>query len=102
MKLPKNTSMDEFTTQVEKVGYEVLEMPSGAYIHAVTNAEPGKASITWTKVLDAVAESGIPCKGPYFEYHSDSRNAEMTTVISQSHLVFKMRGDRAGTLEPQP
>lgn len=89
MKLPKNTSMAEFTAQVEKAGYEVLGMPSGDYVHAVTNAEPGTASSIWTKVLDAVDKSGVPVQGPYFEYHSDSRNAEMTTVISQSHLVFK-------------
>jgi hypothetical protein len=102
MKLPKNKSLAEFRVQVEKAGYEVLEMPSGDYVHAVTNAEPGTASATWTKVLDAVAESGIPSKGPYFEYHSDSRNAEMTTVISQSHLVFKAHGEPKGTMEPQP
>ena len=102
MKLPKNTSMAEFTSQVEKAGYEVLDMPSGDYVHAVTNAEPGTASATWSKVSEAVSEEGVLASGPYFEYHSDSRNAEMTTVISQSHLVFKMRGDQAGTLEPQP
>lgn len=102
MKLPKNKNLAEFTAQAEKAGYEVLEMPSGDYVHAVTNAEPGTASATWSKVSEAVSEEGVSFSGPYFEYHSDSRNAEMTTVISQSHLVFKMRGDRSGTLEPQP
>jgi hypothetical protein len=102
MKLPKNTGLAEFTTQVEKAGYKVMEMKAGEYVHALTNAEPGTASSTWTKVLDAVAESGISPTGPYFEYHSDSRNAEMTTVISQSHLVFKAQGEPNGTLQPQP
>lgn len=102
MKLPKNRSLAEFRAQVEKAGYSVLEMPAGEYVHAVTNAEPGTASTTWTKVLDAVAQSEIPAQGPYFEYHSDSRNAEMTTVISQSHLVFKPQNEPVGTLEPQP
>lgn len=102
MKLPKNRSLAEFSAQVEKAGYSVLEMPAGEYVHAVTNAEPGTASTTWTKVLDAVAQSEIPAQGPYFEYHSDSRNAEMTTVISQSHLVFKPQNEPVGTLEPQP
>ena len=102
MKLPKNTDLPEFTAQVEKAGYLVLEMSAGQYVHALTNAEPGTASSTWTKVLDAVAESGISSKGPYFEYHSDSRNAEMTTVISQSHLVFKAQGESNGILQSQP
>ena len=102
MKLPKNTSMAEFTAQVEKAGYEVLDMPSGDYVHAVTNAEPGTASATWSKVSEAVSEEGVPVSGPYFEYHSDSRNAEMTTVISQSHLVFKAQGEPNGTLQTQP
>ncbi len=102
MKLPKNTDLPEFTAQVEKAGYLVLEMSAGQYVHALTNAEPGTASSTWTKVLDAVAESGISSKGPYFEYHSDSRNAEMTTVISQSHLVFKAQGEPNGILQSQP
>lgn len=102
MKLPKNTDLPEFTAQVEKAGYLVLEMSAGQYVHALTNAEPGTASSTWTKVLDAVEESGISPTGPYFEYHSDSRNAEMTTVISQSHLVFKAQGEPYGILQPEP
>jgi effector-binding domain-containing protein len=102
MKLPKNASLTEFTAQVEKTGYTVLEMPAGEYVHALTNAEPGTASVTWTKVLTAVAESGLPFNGPYFEYHSDSRNAEMTTVISQSHLVFKAQGEQGGTVHSLP
>ncbi|MDA0686191.1 MAG: hypothetical protein O3C22_05135 [Bacteroidetes bacterium] len=102
MKLFKNSRLPEFTAQVEKAGYSVLTMTAGEYVHALTNAEPGTASTTWTKVLAAVSTSGIPSNGPYFEYHSDSRNAEMTTVISQSHLVYKAQGEPNGTLQPQP
>jgi len=96
MKLPKNETLERFQKQVADQGYELMEMPAGTYYHALTQAEPGTAASIWLELVAALQNQGQPTDGdnhrvhagPYFEYHSDSRNAEMTTVISQSHLVF--------------
>jgi len=75
----------------------VLETLAGAdYFKATVNAEPGEALNSWRKFRGWMQKNGYASTSnstvenyPYFEYFQDSRNAEMTTTVSQAVLIMK-------------
>jgi len=68
--------------------FEFREIKGGKFHKSTINSEIGKAASIWTKVCDDLVKSGQKITFPIFEYPSDSRNSEMTTVISQSNLLI--------------
>jgi predicted transcriptional regulator YdeE len=73
------------------VGYEFLEFPAGDYFKATVNAAPGESTKHWVKYLSSLEKKGHNYQIPMFEYYSDSRNAEMTTTITQTSLLVKKK-----------
>ena len=72
-------------------GYDFLEFPAGDYFKATVNAAPGESTKHWDKYLAELEKQGHPTDFPMFEYYSDSRNAEMTTTITQTSLLVKKK-----------
>ncbi|MFM1791872.1 MAG: GyrI-like small molecule binding domain [Bacteroidota bacterium] len=72
-------------------GYEFLEFPAGNYFKATVNAAPGESTKHWGKYLTELEKQGYSTDFPMFEYYSDSRNAEMTTTITQTSLLVKKK-----------
>ncbi len=70
--------------------FEYREIKGGKFHKATINSEIGKAALTWAKVCDELVKNGEKITFPIFEYPSDSRNSEMTTVISQSNLLISV------------
>ena len=74
--------------RINTTEFEYKEIKGGKFHKSTINSEIGKAAPTWTKVCDDLVKSGEKITFPIFEYPSDSRNSEMTTVISQSNLLI--------------
>ena len=70
-------------------GYDFLEFPAGDYYKATVNAAPGESTTHWTTYLKQLDKLSFKYTKPYYEYYSDSRNAEMATVIAQTSLLVK-------------
>lgn len=68
--------------------FEFREIKGGKFHKSTINSEIGKAAPIWIKVCDDLEKSGQKITFPILEYPSDSRNSEMTTVISQSNLLI--------------
>lgn len=69
-------------------GLEWKKIPAGTYIKATTNYGLGESAAAWESVYKDLAEKGNKLAFPVYEYPSDSRNKEMTTVVSQCNLLF--------------
>jgi hypothetical protein len=80
-----------------KEGFVLENIEGGSYLKATVNAEPGSTLKNWEAFIKLVKERNSDANGssgsmgiyPYFEYYQDSRNAEMTTTVSQAILVMK-------------
>jgi hypothetical protein len=80
-----------------KEGFVLENIEGGSYLKATVNAEPGSTLKNWEAFIKLVkarnpeASESNKSLGvyPYFEYYQDSRNAEMTTTVSQAVLVMK-------------
>jgi hypothetical protein len=77
-------------------GFVLETLETGNYVKATVNAEPGATLPKWKAFKKWMVERGFDnSKGksnanyPYFEYFQDSRNAEMTTTVSQAVLIMK-------------
>lgn len=70
-------------------GYEFMEFPAGDFYKATVNAAPGESTAHWNTFLKELDKKGYKYSQPYYEYYSDSRNAEMATVITQTSLLVK-------------
>lgn len=78
-------------------GFVIEYIEGGSYLKATVNAEPGSTLKDWEAFIKLVkarnpeASESNKSLGvyPYFEYYQDSRNAEMTTTVSQAVLVMK-------------
>lgn len=84
--------------QVAKLsdGFVLEVLDSGTYVKATVNAEPGSTLLSWKAFQSWMKKRGFTNQDvkntdnyPYFEYFQDSRNAEMTTTVSQAVLIMK-------------
>ncbi len=73
---------------ISQTVYTIRKLKGGKYHKVTANAELGKGAPTWKLVCSDLEKSGQKITFPIFEYPSDSRNSEMTTVISQSNLLI--------------
>jgi predicted transcriptional regulator YdeE len=71
--------------------FEYKTIKGGKFHKATINSEMGKAAKIWKVVTDQLVKNGQKITFPIFEYPSDSRNSEMTTVISQSNLLIPVK-----------
>ena len=69
-------------------GFEWKKVPAGTYIKATTNYGLGESASAWESVYKDLKQKGNNMAFPVYEYPSDSRNREMTTVVSQCNLLF--------------
>ncbi len=74
--------------EISGTTYTVRKLKGGKFHKVTANSELGKGSPTWKSVCTDLEKSGQKITFPIFEYPSDSRNSEMTTVISQSNLLI--------------
>lgn len=77
--------------KVNTTEFEYRTIKSGKFHKATINSEMGKAAKIWKVVTDQLVKNGQQITYPIFEYPSDSRNSEMTTVISQSNLLIPVK-----------
>jgi hypothetical protein len=77
-------------------GFVLEKIDAGQYIKATVNAEPGATLNQWQNFARWCLGQGIFASmdeltqgQQYFEYFLDSRNAEMTTTVSQATLMMK-------------
>lgn len=68
--------------------FETMLIPKGKFHKAQTNASIGESSNLWKQVSKRVEADGFKLQPPYIEYPSDTRNAEMTTVVTQANLLL--------------
>jgi len=69
-------------------GFKWKKIPAGKYIKATTNYGLGESAAAWQSIHKDLTERGKNLAFPVYEYPSDSRNREMTTVVSQCNLLF--------------
>ena len=74
--------------ECKTAGLEYFEIPEGNYHKITGNAEIGKAESLWEAAKEAIEKNDEKITFPVFEYPSDSRNSEMTTVIKQCNLLI--------------
>ena len=77
--------------KVNTTEFEYRTIKAGKFHKATINAEMGKAAKIWQVVADQLVKNGQQITYPIFEYPSDSRNSEMTTVITQSNLLLPVK-----------
>lgn len=77
-------------------GFVLETLAAADYFKATVNAEPGETLNSWRKFRGWMQKNGYANTSnstvenyPYFEYFQDSRNAEMTTTVSQAVLIMK-------------
>ncbi len=68
--------------------FETMRIPKGKFHKAQTNASIGESSNLWEQVSKRIKADGFKLEPPYIEYPSDTRNAEMTTVVTQANLLL--------------
>lgn len=73
---------------ISQSNYETMRIPKGKFHKAKTNASIGESSNLWKQVSKRVKADGFKLEPPYIEYPSDTRNAEMTTVVTQANLLL--------------
>lgn len=70
---------------------QYYEIPEGDYYKGIVNSPIGESLPHWKIYLDKLNQSGNLFQGPRFEYYSDARNSEMTTVMSQTSMMVRKK-----------
>ncbi len=70
---------------------QYYEIPEGDFFKGIVNAPIGESTPDWKKYLDRLNQAGNQFQGPRFEYYSDARNSEMTTVMSQTSMMVRKK-----------
>lgn len=73
---------------ISQSNFETMRIPNGKFHKAQTNASIGKSYNLWEQVSKRVKADGFKLEPPYIEYPSDTRNKEMTTVVTQANLLL--------------
>lgn len=68
--------------------YQIIEIPASGFVKVKSNSNWGESLDLWNKIVGKLTVNGKKIKYPIIEYPSDSRNAEMTTEISQMNLMI--------------
>ena len=68
--------------------YQTRVVAKGKFHKAQTNASIGESAGLWLKVSERLIKDGFKVQPPFVEYPSDTRNAEMTTVVTQANLLI--------------
>jgi predicted transcriptional regulator YdeE len=77
--------------KVNSAEFEYRTIKGGKFHKATINSEMGKAAKIWQVVCNQLIKNDQSISYPIFEYPSDSRNSEMTTVITQSNLLVPVK-----------
>ncbi len=77
--------------KINTTEFEYKTIKGGKFHKATINSEMGKAAKIWKVVSDQLIQNSQQITFPIFEYPSDSRNSEMTTVMTQSNLLLPVK-----------
>jgi hypothetical protein len=66
----------------------MLKIPSGEYIRTQVTAEPGTALMNHQNIRNTLEKLKIKTGFPILETYSETRNSDMTTVISKASFYY--------------
>ena len=69
-------------------GYSMLKIPQGEYIRTQVTAEPGTALMNHLNIRNTLQKLKIKTGFPILETYSETRNSDMTTVISKASFYY--------------
>jgi hypothetical protein len=72
-------------------GYENLEINAGKHIKTQLGAEPGTALSSHLNQLQLMEKRGINTGYPILETYAETRNNDMTTVISKATFLYPVK-----------
>lgn len=70
---------------------QYYELAEGDYFKGIVNAAIGESLPNWKMMLQKLEASNQAYQAPRFEYFSDARNAEMTTVMAQTSMMVRKK-----------
>ena len=74
--------------ELSATGYSMLKIPSGEYIRTQVTAEPGTALMNHQNIRNTLEKLKIKTDFPILETYSETRNSDMTTVISKASFYY--------------
>jgi hypothetical protein len=74
--------------ELSATGYSMLKIPSGEYIRTQVTAEPGTALMNHQNIRNTLEKLKIKTGFPILETYSETRNSDMTTVISKASFYY--------------
>ena len=74
--------------ELSATGYSMLKITSGEYIRTQVTAEPGTALVNHQNIRNTLEKLKIKTGFPILETYSETRNSDMTTVISKASFYY--------------
>lgn len=75
--------------KVQAVGVSFMEIQPGDFLKIQLNCEPGKGLQEHLRLLKEMKEQNISVSAPVIETYSESRNANMTSVLNKATFYYK-------------
>jgi len=77
-------------TAVKAAGYQMLQTTAGAFIRAQVSTEPGQGLVNHQNIRSDFQKHSLKTGFPILETYAETRNSDMTTVISKATFYYPL------------